>query len=127
MDFTEKPLLPRAISIPSTNIQKTDSQGGNNNQDENLWKPEVDTSGNGYAIIRFLQASEELPWAKLWTHGFQGPGWYIEKSLTTINQKDPVSEMNSRLWNSGDEDDKAIVRQRKRLLEYYSNILVLVI
>ena len=72
------------------------------------------------------RGAEELPWAKLWTHGFQGPGgWYIEKSLTTINQKDPVSEMNSRLWNSGDDDDKAIVRQRKRRLEYYSNILVL--
>ena len=106
-------------------IQKTESQGGNNN-DENIWKPEVDASGNGYAIIRFLPApaGEELPWAKLWTHGFQGPGgWYIEKSLTTLNQKDPVSDMNSRLWNSGDEDDKTIVRQRKRRLEYYSNIL----
>jgi hypothetical protein len=107
-------------------IQKTESQGGNNN-DENIWKPEVDASGNGYAIIRFLPApaGEELPWAKLWTHGFQGPGgWYIEKSLTTLNQKDPVSDMNSRLWNSGDEDDKTIVRQRKRRLEYYSNILI---
>ncbi len=108
-------------------IQKTESQGGNNN-DENIWKPEVDASGNGYAIIRFLPApaGEELPWAKLWTHGFQGPGgWYIEKSLTTLNQKDPVSDMNSRLWNSGDEDDKTIVRQRKRRLEYYSNILII--
>ena len=109
-------------------IQKTEQQGGGNNQDDHIWKPEVDASGNGYAIIRFLPApaNEELPWAKLWTHGFQGPGgWYIERSLTTIGGKDPVSEMNSRLWNSGDEDDKAIARQRKRRLEYYSNILVL--
>lgn len=129
MDFTAlKRSSQSDLDSLRTAIQKTDSQGGGNNQDENLWKPEVDASGNGYAIIRFLPApaGEELPWAKLWTHGFQGPGgWYIEKSLTTINQKDPVSEMNSRLWNSGDEDDKAIVRQRKRRLEYYSNILVL--
>jgi len=127
MDFSA---LKRSSQSDLTNlrdaIQKTESQGGNNN-DENIWKPEVDASGNGYAIIRFLPApaGEELPWAKLWTHGFQGPGgWYIEKSLTTLNQKDPVSDMNSRLWNSGDEDDKTIVRQRKRRLEYYSNILI---
>jgi len=108
MDFSA---LKRSSQSDLTNlrdaIQKTESQGGNNN-DENIWKPEVDASGNGYAIIRFLPApaGEELPWAKLWTHGFQGPGgWYIEKSLTTLNQKDPVSDMNSRLWNSGDEDD----------------------
>ena len=128
MDFSA---LKRSSQSDLTNlrdaIQKTESQGGNNN-DENIWKPEVDASGNGYAIIRFLPApaGEELPWAKLWTHGFQGPGgWYIEKSLTTLNQKDPVSDMNSRLWNSGDDDDKTIVRQRKRRLEYYSNILII--
>jgi len=96
--------------------------------DERLWKPELDKSGNGYAVLRFLPApeGEELPWVKLWNHAFQGPTgqWYIENSLTTINQKDPVSEYNSKLWNSGVESDKEIARKQKRKLQYFSNILV---
>ena len=96
--------------------------------DERLWKPELDKSGTGQAIIRFLPAKngEELPWIKLWKHAFQGPTgkWYIENSLTTLNQKDPVSEHNSQLWNTGLESDKEIARKQKRKLEYYSNIFV---
>ena len=96
--------------------------------DERLWKPELDKSGNGYAIIRFLPApdGEEMPWVKLWNHAFQGPTgkWYIENSLTTLNQKDPVSEYNSKLWNSGVESDKEIARKQKRKLQYYSNIYI---
>jgi len=96
--------------------------------DERLWKPELDKSGNGYAVIRFLPAidGEDLPWAKVWNHAFQGPTgqWYIENSLTTIGQKDPVSEYNSKLWNSGIESDKEIARKQKRKLQYFSNILV---
>jgi len=104
--------------------------GGNNNKyvDERIWKPSVDKSGNGYAVIRFLPApdGEELPWVRYWDHGFKGPTglWYIEKSLTTIGQNDPVSEMNSRLWNSGREEDKQVARDRKRRLHYVSNIYV---
>jgi hypothetical protein len=95
--------------------------------DERLWKPEMDKTGNGFAVIRFLPApeGEELPWAKLYTHAFQGPGgWYIENSLTTLGQKDPVSEHNRELWNSGNEKDKETVRKQKRKLSYYSNIYV---
>ena len=96
--------------------------------DERLWKPVVDKSGNGYAVIRFLPAptGEELPWVRLWNHAFQGPTgqWYIENSLTTMNQNDPVSEYNSALWNSGVESDKEIARKQKRKLQYYSNIYV---
>ena len=96
--------------------------------DERLWKPVMDKTGNGFAIIRFLPASdgEELPWAKVWNHAFQGPTgqWYIENSLTTIGQNDPVSEHNTRLWNSGVESDKEIARKQKRKLQYYSNIYV---
>lgn len=96
--------------------------------DERLWKPQVDKSGNGYAVIRFLPApqGEELPWVRLWNHAFQGPTgqWYIENSLTTLNQNDPVSEYNSALWNSGVESDKEIARKQKRKLQYYSNIYV---
>ena len=108
-------------------VNETATGGGNKEQD-NFWKPDVDSSGNGYAVIRFLPAppEEDLPYVQVWDHGFQGTGgWYIEKSLTTIGQKDPVSEMNSRLWNSGDDADKDIVRSRKRRLSYYSNILVI--
>ena len=100
---------------------------GTGGGDDRLWKPEVDKAGNGYAVIRFLPApeGEELPWAKLYTHAFQGTGgWYIENSLTTLGQKDPVSEYNSQLWNSGVESDKEVARKQKRKLSYYSNIYV---
>ena len=102
----------------------TTSSGG---ADERLWKPEMDKTGVGSAVIRFLPApeGEELPWAKMYTHAFQGNGgWYIENSLTTIGQKDPVSEYNRTLWNSGNEKDKETVRKQKRKLSYYSNIYV---
>ena len=97
-------------------------------KDERLWKPEVDKSGNGYAVIRFLPAveGEDMPWAKVWNHAFQGPTgqWYIENSLTTLGQKDPVSEMNSAYWTTGIESDKEIARKQKRKLQYFSNIYV---
>ena len=97
-------------------------------KDERLWKPELDKTGNGYAVLRFLPAveGENMPWAKLWNHAFQGPTgqWYIENSLTTLGNNDPVSEMNSAYWNSGVESDKEIARRQKRKLQYYSNIYV---
>ena len=97
-------------------------------KDERLWKPELDKSGNGYAVIRFLPAveGEDMPWAKVWNHAFQGPTgqWYIENSLTTIGQNDPVSELNSKFWNTGLESDKEIARKQKRKLQYFSNIYV---
>ena len=99
----------------------------NSYQDDRFWKPELDKSGNGYAVFRFLPAvsGEDLPWARLWSHAFQGPGgWLIENSLTTINKKCPISESNSLLWNSGVEADKDIARKRKRKLSYYANILI---
>jgi hypothetical protein len=95
--------------------------------DDRYWQPEVDKAGNGYAIIRFLPApmNEELPWVRIWNHGFQGPGgWYIENSLTTLNQPDPVSEYNSKLWNSGLDSDKEIARKQKRRLTYIANIYI---
>jgi hypothetical protein len=96
--------------------------------DDRMWKPTVDKAGNGYAVIRFLPTVEgdDLPWAKYWDHFFQGPTgqWYVEKSLTTIQKDDPVSEMNSKLWNTGIEADKDTARKRKRRLHYVSNIYV---
>ena len=96
--------------------------------DERLWKPELDKSGTGSAVIRFLPAveGEQLPWVKMFKHAFQGPTgkWYIENSLTTISKQDPVSEHNTQLWNTGLESDKETARKQKRKLEYYSNIYV---
>jgi hypothetical protein len=98
-------------------------------EDDRFWQPQVDKAGNGYAVIRFLPAAqgEELPWIRYWDHGFKGPTgrWYIENSLTTIGQKDPVSDLNSKLWNTGREEDKEMVRARKRRLHYVANILVI--
>jgi len=99
-------------------------------KDDKFWKPEVDKAGNGYAVIRFLPApsvdgEDALPWVKVFNHGFQGPGgWYIENSLTTLNQKDPVSEYNTQLWNSGVEANKEIARKQKRRLSYICNVYV---
>ena len=106
-------------------VEKMNNTGGGG--DDRLWKPEVDKTGNGYAVIRFLPSpeGEEIPWAKMYSHAFQGPGgWYIENSLTTTGGKDPVSEHNRELWNSGNETDKDVVRKQKRKLSYYSNIYV---
>lgn len=108
-------------------VEKVTQRNENKSGDDRFWKPEVDKSGNGYAVIRFLPApqGEDLPWVKMYNHGFQGPGgWYIENSLTTIGEKDPVSEHNSMLWNSGIESNKEVARKQKRRLQYFSNILV---
>jgi hypothetical protein len=108
-------------------LSQNPNQEGGNKDDDRYWKPDVDKAGNGYAVIRFLPAptGEDVPFARIWDHGFQGAGgWYIEKSLTTLGQADPVSEYNSKLWNSGIEANKAIVRAQKRRLSYYSNIFV---
>ena len=98
-----------------------------NSRDERLWTCATDKAGNGYAIIRFLPApgGEDVPFVRMFTHGFKGNGgWYIENSLTTIGQQDPIAELNTRLWNSGVESDKETVRKQKRQLNYYSNIYI---
>ena len=110
-------------------IEKIDSpQESKSYIDDRFWKPEVDKSGNGSAVIRFLPPvdGEDIPWARVFNHGFQGPTglWYIENSLTTLGKKDPVSEYNSQLWNSGIEANKEIARKQKRRLTYISNIYV---
>ena len=109
------------------NLKPEDQANKNKYQDDRLWKIEMDKTGNGYAVIRFLPApnGEDMPWQRVWSHAFQDKGgWYIENSLTTLGQKDPVSEENTRLWNTGVDSDKEIARKRKRKLSYYSNIFV---
>ena len=115
-------------------VQAAEAAGGSapaekkNYGDDRIWKPTVDKAGNGYAVLRFLPAAEgvELPWVRYWDHGFKGPTgqWYIENSLTSIGQADPVGELNSRLWNSGIEADKETARRQKRRLHYVANVLV---
>ena len=108
-----------------TNLNPEDKSNKSKYQDDRFWKPELDKTGNGYAVLRFLPASEkeEMPWQRVWSHAFQDKGgWYIENSLTTLSTKDPVSEDNTRLWNTGVDSDKDIARKRKRKLSYYSNI-----
>ena len=106
-------------------VEKMNSSSGG--ADERFWKAELDKTGVGSAVVRFLPApdGEELPWVKVYSHAFQGPGgWYIENSLTTTGGKDPVSDYNRQLWNSGNDADKDTVRKQKRKLSYYSNIYV---
>ena len=110
-----------------TKLSPEDQSNKNKYQDDRIWKPELDKTGNGYAVIRFLPASdkEDMPWQRVWSHAFKDQGgWYIENSLTTLNHKDPVSEDNTRLWNTGVDSDKDLARKRKRKLSYYSNILI---
>ena len=120
----------RANDIASL-VSAAESVGGGEKKsyaDERFWKPTVDKAGNGYAVLRFLPApaGEDLPWVRYWDHGFKGPTgmWYIENSLTSIGQPDPVGEMNSVLWNTGRDEDKATARDRKRRLHYVTNIMV---
>lgn len=110
-------------------IANPESAGGQKSyQDDRIWKLEADKAGNGTATLRFLPRVEgdELPWVRIFNHSFQGPTgkWYIENSLTTLNEKDPVGELNSKLWNSGSEANKEIARKQKRRLSYIANVLV---
>lgn len=104
------------------------NKGSESYKDDRFWKPELDQAKNGYAVIRFLPPveGEDIPWVRVFNHGFQGPGgWFIENCPTTLGMKCPVCEANTLLWNSGSEKDKEIARKRKRKLSYVSNILVI--
>jgi hypothetical protein len=111
-------------------IEKVSQKGGSSD-DATYWSPGLDKAGNGYAIIRFLPAppGEDSTFVRLFTHGFKGPTgkWYIENSLTTLGQKDPVGELNSTLWNSTEDDEapaRKQARAQKRRLGFVSNIYV---
>jgi hypothetical protein len=129
MSFQDLKKQSRLGSLTDKLVKQVEKLNNNSSggADDRLWKPEMDKSGVGSAVIRFLPApkGEDLPWVQMFSHAFQGPGgWYIENSLTTIGQKDPVSEYNRSLWNSGSDKDKETVRKQKRKLSYYANIYV---
>jgi hypothetical protein len=112
-------------------VEATQSSGEGSKDDNRFWQPEVDKAGNGMAVIRFLPApgvdgDDALPWVRVFSHGFQGPGgWFIDNCLTTLNDKCPVCEHNNTLWNSGIEANKDVARKQKRKLSYVANILVI--
>jgi hypothetical protein len=112
----------------NTQLESISTKSYRDPNEGKMWKPTRDKAGNGFAIIRFLPAAngEEMPFVRIWDHGFQGPTglWYIENSLTTIGADDPVSEFNSKLWNSGIESDKEQARKQKRRLKYVANVLI---
>lgn len=114
--------------LSKLNAELSKTEGKSGYIDERLWKPTMGKDGVGSAVIRFLPCAEgnEMPWAKVWSHAFQGPGgWYIENSLTTLGQQDPISELNRQLWNSGIDSDKEVARKQKRKLSYYSNVYII--
>ena len=128
MSFSDLKKQSKLGSLTAKLVKEVEKMNNNTSSgDDRLWKLECDKSGNGYAVIRFLPApnGEDLPFVKLYSHAFQGPGgWYIENSLTTLGQKDPVSEYNSELWNNGTDAGKELARKQKRKLTYVSNIYV---
>jgi len=129
MDFnTLKKNRSNSLNKLNSQLEKIQSKSYSDPNEGKMWKPTRDKAGNGFAVIRFLPAptGEDFPFVRIWDHGFQGPTgqWYIENSLTTLDRDDPVSEYNSKLWNSGVEEDKAEARKMKRRLKYVSNILV---
>ena len=127
MDISK--LKSRRTDITALVEAAKESAGGSKFEKEDtshIWKPTVDKAGNGYAVIRFLPAEGDVPWVRYWDHGFKGDTgkWYIEKSLSSLGQADPLGEFNAKLWNSGNEDDRATVRKQKRRLHYVVNIQV---
>jgi hypothetical protein len=128
MDFSKLKANSGKASLEQLNAKLAKVSGGQESKsDDRFWTPSVDKAGNGYAVIRFLPAppNEDVPFIRMFDHGFQGPGgWYIENSLTTLGKNDPVSEYNSKLWNSGIEANKEIARKQKRRLHFISNIYV---
>jgi hypothetical protein len=121
----------KSLEKLTAQLDKINTKGYSDPNEGKFWKPTRDSAGNGFAIIRFLPApeAEDMPFVQIWDHGFQGPGgWYIENSLTTIGKPDPVTELNSKLWNTSNDDEspeRKQARKQKRRLKYISNIYVI--
>lgn len=108
-------------------LKRTTGANKKDYSDDRYWSATQDKSGNGKAVIRFLPPpiGEDVPFVKLFSYGFKGPGgWFIENCPTTIGLPSPVVEANNILWDSKNEDLQKVARGRKRKLSYISNIYV---
>jgi hypothetical protein len=127
MAFKDLKNKSKDLSKITQELDKLNKGGAESYKDDRFWKPELDQASNGFAVIRFLPVvdGEDVPWARVFSHGFQGKGgWFIENCPTTLGKKCPVCEANNELWNSGIEDDKTVARDRKRKLSYVANVYV---
>lgn len=127
MSFKDLKKKSTDLSKITQELDKLNKGGADSYKDDRFWKPELDQASNGFAVIRFLPVvdGEDVPWARVFSHGFQGKGgWFIENCPTTLGKKCPVCEANNELWNSGVEDDKTVARDRKRKLSYVANVYV---
>jgi hypothetical protein len=127
MSFKDLKKKSKDLSKITQELDKLNKGGAESYKDDRFWKPELDQASNGFAVIRFLPVvdGEDVPWARVFSHGFQGKGgWFIENCPTTLGKKCPVCEANNELWNSGIEDDKTVARDRKRKLSYVANVYV---
>lgn len=127
MSFKDLKKKSKDLSKLTQELDKLNKGGADSYKDDRFWKPELDQASNGFAVIRFLPVvdGEDVPWARVFSHGFQGKGgWFIENCPTTLGKKCPVCEANNELWNSGIEDDKTVARDRKRKLSYVANVYV---
>lgn len=127
MAFKDLKNKSKDLSKITQELDKLNKGGAESYKDDRFWKPELDQASNGFAVIRFLPVvdGEDVPWARVFSHGFQGKGgWFIENCPTTLGKKCPVCEANNELWNSGVEDDKTVARDRKRKLSYVANVYV---
>lgn len=117
----------RATSLST--IAESFEQKGASYTDARYWKPVTPDKKDGASsssIIRFLPShNPERPFITAFSYSFAGVGGqYIENSLESIGQPDPVKEYNYQLWTSGNEDKKADTKKRGRKMHYVGNILV---
>jgi hypothetical protein len=128
MSFKDLKKKSLDISKLTQELEKMNKGGAESYKDDRFWRPELDKASNGFAVIRFLPPveGEEVPWVRVFNHGFKGPGgWFIENCPTTVGKKCPICEANSELWNSGVESNKTLASGRKRKLSYVANIMVM--
>lgn len=128
MSFKDLKKKSQDISKLTQELEKMNKGGAESYKDDRFWRPELDKAQNGFAVIRFLPPveGEEVPWVRVFNHGFKGPGgWFIENCPTTVGKKCPICEANSELWNSGNDSSKTLASARKRKLTYIANIMVI--
>lgn len=98
--------------------------------DNRFWKPTLDKEkGVGGAVIRFLPVVDNstLDYVEYRHYSFKFPAterWYIENSLYTFQEPDPVYELRQRLYKTQQESDKILASSMRLNTAYVANILV---